>query len=287
LNITNLPGGDPIQQVWIYKNPEYDDFTCEPITGWNLAYQTVFQPGTSPQITTDACQWVAQAGLVDGFDDGNTKVFKFNATTPDDLVNPEETCGLKWYVQTIDSYPGDTSGQAKMNFDVTGIDDEAPVVTSSIGEPNVSLNNLMYIKSETPITITASEEELLCQSGIDECEWSYTRTFINNQGDVETETISGIEYGNGEPIHSWDMTFPKDSNHTLTVQCTDVAGHESNEHSIDFIVDNTPPVTKPGVDGPFHEGTYNNKPALFLNGISNVTLHPEDIKFPDDVLVTE
>ncbi len=265
LNITNQ-GPDLINEVRIWKNPSYANFVCENKTGWQLDIDSnVLSPNDLG--ATQRCTYELEADYGLGFSSGSSEEFLFSATTPE---SPEDVCDLRWYVQTIDSNI-DTVGEWKLNFGTTIIDTTAPGITTTIVDAHFEYESNDYIKPapDSKILINVSDEVggVECQSGIEECRWRYK---VNNSAWSDWTVIDG----QGLPDLSFFADFPSDSNHTLEIECVDLAGNEASETE-EYIVDGTAPVTQHEVHGPYDEAGE----VHYLNGISNITLTVTDNKF--------
>ena len=272
-NVTNI-GPDDINEVRIWKNPGYENFVCESKTNWHLNYMgNVESPGGLG--ATERCTYTMKADSDEKFLAGDSKAFFFSATTP---IVAEETCNLRWDVQTIDSNP-ETTGQWQLNFDTTVIDIYPPQITTTVIGPQVMYDGILHIKPEyvndyTTIKVdVVDDEQDECSSGLDYCRWGYNWNGVFQGWNlIEAYGATHLQF---------DVIFPEDSNHELIIECVDRSGL-SAEKTEYYVVDGMAPVTEHYVQGPH----YVNNSVHYLNGISNITLTVTDNKFGADGITT-
>ncbi len=231
VEITN-DGPDTVDEVRVYRNMDYTNFTCEEKTGWWLSF---IEP-------KQACHYVAINSNYHILN-GTSDIFEFSATAPSE--DPEE-CELEWKFETRD-----VDEMWKTIYDTTSIDSKAPVTTKVYGKPSYPLNindpasYPHYIATNTPITLTAVDMSEDCGIGVDYIMW---RNVIVNDFYCETEhsgcSTARIEDGGWNNVSGDEVVILKEeeSCHLLEFYAVDKLGNEENISRQCVFVDDTPPV---------------------------------------------
>ena len=222
VTITN-DGPDTVDEVRIYKNGNYENFSCDEKSGWELYYIGAL----------DACFYVHNP---DNIPSGENETFNFSAKTS---VNPKDTCQLKWKFETRDD-----KDYWQYIYDTTSIDSNPPNITKSVGTPQSGPcppgdNQECWVTQDTMITVQVTDDYLdtECDSGIDYC--TYSIYLDDNPNPIYNHTFNPVD---PEMNIGWTLNFNEDSKHTLKIYCIDMAGNNVTDIEV-FRVDNTPPET--------------------------------------------
>ncbi len=239
VEIFNSVGSDPIDEVRIFRALDYEDFDCEPKTGWELIENLTWYDSDLGGLTK-MC-WYYTLDSNNNILGNSSTIFEFSATVPD------EGCDHKWKAETRDE-ESSSSGDWHIIFDYTSVDDMAPSLNKEIigaqsGPCPPGSGEECWITQNTEIQVTITEEGECGVSGLDWCEITYTV----DGGAPITETYEEFD----DETNSWyyDMTFDEDSRHVLTIICKDIAGNELEDIEV-FRVDDTNPVTTKEFLGP-------------------------------------
>ncbi|MBR9692719.1 hypothetical protein GOV07_02175, partial [Candidatus Woesearchaeota archaeon] len=247
-----------IAEVRIYEGTAgIVDFDCGPApSGWSLF-----------DFTADFgyCEYKAQGG---------------NAIQPDssvdftfDAVMSSDACFSEFLISTLDD--AQPIGEHKYTSPKVYIDCTLPVLTKTVGDPKVLIDPSCdpgittcdyWIRQGVPIDISASDDEDVCDLGIDYCKWRVTLDGV--VGDWTTEQ-------NG-PTLDWTIEYYEDSEHYLEIECYDLAGNMVPMTETEK-VDDTPPTTTKEFFGPqkFEEGGLYGT-VEWIDGVTTIELTATD-----------
>jgi len=150
----------------------------------------------------------------------------------------EDSCHL------IEIKAVDNVGKESEHKQCVFVENTAPEITKTIVGPKSGdcppipeTNDVCYIDGITEIHVDVTDPTPHPVSGIT-CEWDYT-------------VSDGTKTGNGQTgvTPPFDIIFPEESTHVLTITCKDALGNEVTDVET-FLVDKTPPVTKKWYDSP-------------------------------------
>ncbi|MEK6918377.1 MAG: ice-binding family protein [Nanoarchaeota archaeon] len=135
-------------------------------------------------------------------------------------------------------YCTDALGNAEQpQTEIDAVDLTPPVITKEIigpqsgtCPPRPDSNDVCYLDGVTEIQVTATDSTPHPVGGVT-CDWDYT-------------VIGGEKIGVGQTgvTSPFIVHFPEESQHELTITCTDALGNEATDVET-FFVDKTPPVT--------------------------------------------
>ncbi len=219
--------GQSINEVRIYRNNLYSNFQCDDKPGWEKLYISTYP----------ACFYVATDSSYYLDIDGECENFTFSADSPG-----PQYCNLQWQFETRD-----TQDHWTYLYDTTSVDDKAPVIIKTLGEPKIE-NGETWITQDTEIEIEVWDEGECGISGLDYCEYRY------DVDGVEVLPWTTIVWGSTDEIsgvmhYYYTFTYDEDSLHHLEIKCYDIAEnmayHEQWER-----VDTEEPVTTKVVSEP-------------------------------------
>jgi len=223
VTITNY-GPDTVDEVRIYRNMDYTNFTCEEKTGWELQFIN----------TKQACHYIATASIY-YIEANESDTFKFSATAPSE--DPEE-CELLWKFETRD-----LNDMWLTIYDTTSIDSKAPDTIKNYGTPFYSDGTYDWITTSTPVTLTATDMSLECGIGVDKLYWRNTLLDIPDE-----DCIAKCEYqGEGvwNEVDGNEITIYKEEESCHLIEYYSIDKLENEEQIINrqcVFVDDTPPV---------------------------------------------
>ncbi|MEA3344012.1 MAG: hypothetical protein U9Q92_07675, partial [archaeon] len=249
VTVMNSLGSDPIDEVRIFRALNYTNFDCKNKTGWELLEDiTWYDPDLGG--FTKMC-WYYTLNSSNNIPAGGDEVFEFSATVP------LSGCNHKWKFETRDE-ESSGSGDWRMIFANTSVDDDAPNVTKTIngaqsGSCPPGSGEECWIRQDTEIQIDIMEAGLCGVSGLDFCEVTYT---LDGSAPIP---VVYVEFNETPLTTSWNysMTFDNDSLHVLNVTCKDIAGNILEDIE-KFRVDDTPPETTKTYGNPHFPYTINN-----------------------------
>ncbi|MFH1471580.1 MAG: hypothetical protein ABIF85_01655 [Nanoarchaeota archaeon] len=178
---------------------------------------------------------------------------------------------------TLEYKCADALGNTGQTFtEVDIVDNTPPAINMTIGQPQVGEcpaddnGDKCYIRDNTtlpgtPVTFNVTDTGVH-KTGINRCDWSYT---VNGQ-----EVNDDTEYK-----FPFNITFPEDSTHVLTVKCYDNIGN-MNQTVQTFLVDSIPPVTNKTYGMPYKKYGYSE----WINSSTPVYLNATDAKVGVDKL---
>ncbi|MEM5778475.1 MAG: Ig-like domain-containing protein [Candidatus Aenigmatarchaeota archaeon] len=164
---------------------------------------------------------------------------------------------LVWYC--VDELGNEESTHTE--YDI--VDTVSPTIDISVIGPQFYNQNedKLYIDGVTVIQVNATDPEPHPVGHVT-CEWNYTVT-------------DGQKIGQGETglVPPFNITFPEESNHVLTIKCKDALGNEKVETRT-YVVDKTPPTTTKTYGQPLvtTDGGY----PKWINSSTPITLTVED-----------
>jgi len=225
----NNTGGDTIDEVRIYQNPQYVNFDCKNKTGWRLVFVDDFEPGI------DLCWYFDEPDTIPA---GESDDFEFSAKTP------AEGCEWEWKFETRD-----VNKMWQFIYDNTSVDDLAPNITKTVTGPQSGPcppgdGEVCWITQSTQINISVVELGVCGVSGLDYCNITYTV----DGGAPVTKIDQDLD---GNTSWNYSMTFDEDSVHVLNVTCADIAGNKIEDIET-FKVDSTPPETNKTYGNPHY-----------------------------------
>ncbi len=231
--------GDTVNELRIYKNYDgssyYTNFYCDERPGWELLYISTYP----------ACFYIANDSSPDYNpldSDGECVNFTFHAHSPG--PGPDY-CDLTWRFETRD-----VVDYWQYLYDNTSVDDKPPVIVSKEingpqwGDCPPETGETCWVDTSTSITVTVTDEGDCAISGLDYCKIYYSLDGGANQTIIEETGLNGAT--------SWThaFSFPEDSNHTLYVECRDIAGNLLVDEEF-FRVDSQAPETTKKYGIPF------------------------------------
>ena len=107
INVCN-DGDTMINEVRIFENTRYEDFACQPVSGWGDVMITGYPDEEEGSV--DFCWYFT--GEDDAMLPGECKMFRFSARTP------EEGCDFEWRVDTR-NLDGSGKGSIVTLYDTT------------------------------------------------------------------------------------------------------------------------------------------------------------------------
>ncbi len=254
----NVTSPDDIGEVRIYKNENYENFVCEPESGWSLNYinTSIFE----------ACLYVRSPDIIVP---GGSETFEFSAMTS---VDPIDTCSLVWQFETRDvTWP--YQGAIKYLSDTTSIDSKPPNITKTVGVPQFGPcppgdGEECWVTQSTNIIVQVTDDypDTECEGGIDYC--TYKIYLDDNPIPIFEHTFDPAE---PEMNIGWVVNFTEDSKHTLEIFCIDMAGNNVTDVEV-FRVDDTPPETNKHFIGP----QKNESGIEWIDGVTTVELTSVD-----------
>jgi hypothetical protein len=160
--------------------------------------------------------------------------------------------GARSIAISIRSQDSDANGNVAITVTYTvpsaPSDTTPPVLTKSIGDPKFVSGSTTYVKSTTPISVTAVDEA--GGSGLAGC------------------TISGNTQNNGAYSQGTDFYLTSgDGSKTFTVECTDNAGNSAHITETD-VVDDTPPSLAKTVGSP----NYNDGVNTYVKSTTDISV---------------
>ncbi len=168
---------------------------------------------------------------------------------------------------TLEYYCVDGLGnteQVKSEVDI--VDSVPPAITTSIVGPTYynASESKTYIDGVTTIHVEASDPQPHPVEGVT-CDWSYSVR--------ENQSAHG---GNTNVTVPFDINFPEESTHDLTITCRDALGNSASDYKT-YIVDKTAPVTVKDFVGPQYlldaeQASY----PRWINSNTNITLTVDD-----------
>jgi len=143
------------------------------------------------------------------------------------------------------------------------VDTRAPNITKTIVGPQFynSTEGNQYIDGVTVIHVESTDPEPHPVDNVT-CDWDYTVT-------------DGIKTGSGQTgiTPSFDINFPEESTHVLTITCRDALGNTNTDVET-FLVDKTPPTTTKTYGAPFYSP--DNNATEWINSSTPITLTVDD-----------
>ncbi|HZX20449.1 MAG TPA: hypothetical protein VFF13_05535, partial [archaeon] len=282
VTVENLAGStDKIREVRIYDDLDNDgqrdagitDFNCftdvSPPTGWTVHDELAIN---------NYCRYTtsSSSGNVNKISPGNSKEFTFKATLDNSSLS---ACGNTFKVETIDDKI--PSGEVQFKFPQIHVDCSPPIIQKMVDKPKIPMSALCnedalvqggeneacnyWITQNTTISFSAQDnntlvdngeiveapENLSCDAGLDYCQWKYSL-----DGDETPENFeSQCEESGGEIEGDWcvlsdgnilefEFDFDEDSEHTLIVECYDLAGNKTSLTETDKVDGTDPETTK-------------------------------------------
>jgi len=200
-------------------------------------------------------------------EDGEDLDFTFEATLD------EEECFSIFKVSTLDNegiITGTGEGEEKQQELTLRVDCSNPIITKTIGEPNIFEDFFHWITQNTFIDFLVTDnydpdDNENCNLGLDYCEYE---VYIDGVYSVEYSNIYNSE--EGEDI-DWTEQFNEDSEHEIRLVCYDKAGNIATLNETDK-VDSTAPETEKKYGLPF----YGSGEKHWITPNTPITLNPED-----------
>ncbi|MBU4299604.1 hypothetical protein L6303_04295 [archaeon] len=268
--------GQDVNQITYITNQTPITLTCKdafphPVDHVSLWYRYRFNESCD---NLDGSEWTAWVDPNGGDLNGNPylleKIIHF----------PEDSCHeLEYYC--VDGL-GNTG---PINSEIDIVDTQPPVINKTIVGPRAgacppenlieieSLSDVCaddlsvecaqkpkcYIDGVTQIHVEAVDPEPHPVNNVT-CDWDYT-------------VYGGQKIGSGQigVIAPFDINFPEESKHKLTITCRDELGNSVTDRET-FYVDKTPPVTSKHYGEPY----YNNETSKWVTSETNIALSVED-----------
>ncbi len=179
---------------------------------------------------------------------------------------PQDSC------HQLEYYCVDALGNSEPVKNETDIvDNQPPVITKTVVGPQVGdcppeeEGDECIIDGVTKIHVEAEDPQPHPVGGV-KCSWYYEV--------VDDDHASGGDVNVTPPF---DINFPEESRHVLTIACRDALGNTVRDVET-FLVDKTPPVTHKRYGAPFFE----NENGEWITTKTNVTLSAADYSGPHD-----
>ena len=242
---------DPVDEIRIYKNPDYGGFengsACVDKEGWEKTF--IYTKKACHYIATDTKYYI---------EPGKCETFGFSAKTP------ESGCEMNWKFETRD-----IDEMWLPVYDTTSVDDLKPEISKVItGTQSENCppedGEECWINQNTEIKINVEEKGVCGISGLEYCKISYAV-----DGSLPVEEINADL--NGNTSWSYTMSFDEDSVHVLTIECKDIAGNKVEDIET-FKVDTTSPTTAKNYGLPF----YTNGISEWISTSTPITLSATD-----------
>ncbi|MBU0979634.1 MAG: hypothetical protein KJ709_02415, partial [Nanoarchaeota archaeon] len=168
----------------------------------------------------------------------------------------EESCHI------IEYYSVDNFGHEEVHkWQCVFVDDTAPTIEKTIGQPQLTINDTTWISQETAITLNC-EDVGPHPVGYESFLFRYR---------VSDDCTTWGDWTTWAPA-SGDFYFPEDSCHELETKCADALGNEGDMISEIDIVDTASPITTRTFLGPFHE----DSGVRWIDSVSTIELTAED-----------
>jgi hypothetical protein len=210
-------------------------------------------------------QWTTQ-GCTDGVYDGwcDSPVAAENPVVNKTIHFPSDSCHY------IEYYCTDILGNnetVKSEIDV--VDKKAPEITTTIVGPSHVIGEKTYIDGVTLIHVVANDPLPHPVDSVT-CTWSYT---LDTSTQPYYNDTTGKHNGWSPYMPApFDINFPEETKHVLTVKCEDALDNENTSVST-YYVDKTPPVTTKTYGLPFFK---NQSGVDWITSQTLITLTVED-----------
>ncbi len=202
---------------------------------------------------------------------GENLDFTFNA-----VLDVPTQCASPFTVYTLDNeglVGGPEDGQEQPHPLSLNVDCTDPVLTKTVGEPNVPCTEGedcdYWINQTTNLNFHAVDNADECDLGIDYC--TYRVKFDDEAwGDYVNEEA-------GDGVVDFDRQFDQDSNHYIEVECVDKAGNTVSLSEHDK-VDSTPPETTKTYENPHFPSDINTGGPYphYITSDTPISLDPND-----------
>jgi hypothetical protein len=198
----------------------------------------------------------------------------WNLYNGEPIYKDEESCHVLYYF-SVDHLGNVEDIEANCFF----VDDTAPEVNKTIGQPNVVKDDKVYINQNTTITLSCWDTE---PHPVDHVSLWYRYRFAEECDDLELAEWFNWTDG-GVYIDPYTLTkevlFTEDSCHQLEYYCEDGLGNEG-EHFFEIdIVDTKPPVITKEIVGPRH-GECPPRPGTddicYIDGVTEIHVNATD-----------
>jgi len=183
-------------------------------------------------------------------------------------------------IHVLEAYCADALGNAgPVDREIFAVDTQPPVITKTIVGPHIgdcnpadtnSSDGECIINGATTIHVEATDPEPHPAGGV-QCIYNYTVDGVGGQASKDPL------------IPPFDLQFPEESTHLLTITCRDGLGNTVSDVEI-FKVDKTPPVTSKEYEGPQFSPDQNVHDSVndFISTETDIKLSANDKDGPHD-----
>ncbi|MBI2233027.1 MAG: hypothetical protein HYU56_03845 [Candidatus Aenigmarchaeota archaeon] len=248
---------------WLVSQETPITLSCEdqdphPVDHESVCFLVSFDDPQQPFLTEEYCEDVEGEIQDNGYCCVDRPRLQFNFQ--------EDT------MHDLEYYCEDALGNVnKPDLEFFAVDTQPPVITKTVVGPQVGTcppeeeGDECIIDGVTKIHVEAEDPQPHPSNHVT-CDWSY-----------EVVDDDGARGGENDVTPTFDINFPEESEHELTITCHDALGNEVTDVET-FLVDKTPPVTEKTYGKPF----FSDDGIEWITIKTDVTLSATDDYGPHD-----